>query len=206
MRLPPGPEEPRCEPMNIDSRDKPLHHGLDGVFCFDLESHQAAATNKILVPWSWRRILDVQTLIQCVDADEPTARFLAGMFSLSGLDFRPWLVETAQNYYTRVENLIQHSNKSHLSWVKWLSKHDSDVDKIVMAYLHFVTISTHFDPDYVDMYFEISCVVLRNNEEQYVFRPGQDLLAAEIAFRQENHGNKDATGPVLEQVRAYCDA
>lgn len=78
--------------------------------------------------------------------------------------------------------------------------------KVVMAYLHFITISFPFDPDYVDMYFEVCRAVLSSGEEQDVSKPDQDLLAAEIAFRQENHGNKDATGPVLEQVRAYCDA
>lgn len=75
-----------------------------------------------------------------------------------------------------------------------------------MAYLHFITISFRFDPDYVDMYFEVCRAVLSSGEEQDVSKPDKDLLAAEIAFRQENHGNKDATGPVLEQVRAYCDA
>lgn len=104
----------------------------------------------------------------------------------------------------RVGHLIQRSNKPRLEWAKWLSKHENDIDKIVMAYLHFVTISTHSEPDYIGMYFEISRVVLRNNKEQYVFKPDQDLLAAEIASQQENHGSKHITGPVLELVRAYC--
>lgn len=73
--------------MGIDSRDEPLRHGLDEVFSFNLEAHKATAMNKIIVPWSWRRILDVQTLIQCIDADEPTARFLVGSFSITGFHF-----------------------------------------------------------------------------------------------------------------------
>ena len=67
--------------------------------------------------------------------------------------------------------------------------------KVVMAYLHFITISFRFDPDYVDMHFEVCRAVLSSGEEQDVSKPDKDLLAAEIAFRQENHGDKGCDRP-----------
>lgn len=201
--------------MDIDSHDEPLDYGLDEVFRFNQgfdtadeteEVDPLTAMNKAVVLWPWRRILSVQTLVECIDADEPTAQFLTGSFSFSGIRFRPWLIEIAQDYFGRVKTLIQESRKPRLNWVHYLYKNESEVDKIVTAYLHFITISFRFDPDYVDMYFEVCRAVLSSGEEQDVSKPDEDLLAAEVAFRQENHGDKDATGQVLELIRSYYDA
>lgn len=214
-RLGTSPEESSGEPMDIDSHDDPLDYGLDEVFRFNQgfdiadETEKVdplTAMNKAMVLWSWRRILSVQTLVECIDADDHTAQLLATSFSMRGLRFRPWLIENAQNYFFRVQTLIQESRKPQLNWVHCLSKRESEIDKIVMAYLHFITISFYFDPDYVDMYFEVCRAVLSSGEEQDVSKPDEDLLAAEVAFRQENHGDKDATGQVLELVRSYYDA
>lgn len=117
LKLPLSPEEPRCEPTEIDSRDKSLHHGLDEVFCFNLEAHKATAMNKITVPWSWCRIPDVQTLIQCINADEPTARFLTGMVSVWS-----W-------FSPLVSRNCAEPRKPRLNWVHYLSKNESEVDK-----------------------------------------------------------------------------
>lgn len=45
------------------------------------------------------------------------------------------------------------------------------------------------------MHFEVCRAVLSSGEEQDVSKPDKDLLAAEIAFRQENHGDKGCDRP-----------
>lgn len=207
-KLDPSPEESSSDPMDIDDLEKLPDRDLDKVFHFKQESDKVnesykvdplTAMNKAIVLWSWRRIPNVQTLIKCIDTDEHTSEFLERSFSSSGFRFRSWLIEVAQNYYGRVQRLIQTSNKSSLNWVDCYSNHENDIDKIVMAYLHFVPISKHFDPDFVDMYFEICQTVLSSGVKQDAFKPDKDLLAAEIAFQQEAHGDRDAAGPVLDR-------
>ena len=130
-RLGTSPEESSGEPMDIDSHDDPLDYGLDEVFRFNQgfdiadETEKVdplTAMNKAMVLWSWRRILSVQTLVECIDADDHTAQLLATSFSMRGLRFRPWLIENAQNYFFRVQTLIQESRKPQLNWVHCLSK------------------------------------------------------------------------------------
>lgn len=63
-----------------------------------------------------------------------------------------------------------------------ISNNESDIDKILMAYIHFASVLKRFDAEYLDIYFDLSRVIFSRVED--VPKPDEDSLAAEIESRQ----------------------
>lgn len=51
-----------------------------------------------------------------------------------------------------------------------------------MAYIHFASVLKRSDPEYLDIYFDLSRVIFSRVED--VPKPDEDSLAAEIESRQ----------------------
>lgn len=108
-----------------------------------------------------------------------------------------------RNYCGRLKKLIRDSKKPSLNGVESFSNNENDIDEIVMAYIHFASVSKRFDPEYLDVYFDLSRVILSRLED--VPKPDEDSLAAEIALWQQGRSRSDyRPGSILLQRLQLC--
>lgn len=118
------------------------------------------------------------------------------------MDLESWMIQMPRQFYGHVFENAQEAKLPPLHWANKSTMNDDEIDKIINAYIEFLRISLLFQKKkHMQSYYDVCRRFFCETQHKEVQSP--EATAAENAFHQDAHGNRDIANEVMSQVSAH---